>query len=76
MPQLSKSACTANQRISPLDNVNMNRAFPGQSPRNHFVPHCDFVKSYVFPRVRVVVDMHAGWPRGRLRALHLVSSRA
>ncbi|HXJ37739.1 MAG TPA: succinylglutamate desuccinylase/aspartoacylase family protein, partial [Bryobacteraceae bacterium] len=29
VPQLSESACVANTRISPLDGVNMNRAFPG-----------------------------------------------
>jgi len=29
MPQLSESACIANTRVSPLDGVNMNRAFPG-----------------------------------------------
>ena len=32
IPQLSESACIANTRISPLDGVNMNRAFPG-NPR-------------------------------------------
>jgi predicted deacylase len=64
MPQLSKSACAANQRISPLDNVNMNRAFPG-NPRgtiSYRIAH--FVKTYVFPRVKVVVDMHAGGREG------------
>ena len=29
IPQLSPSACIANTRTSPLDGVNMNRAFPG-----------------------------------------------
>jgi predicted deacylase len=29
IPQLSESACVANLRISPLDNANMNRVFPG-----------------------------------------------
>jgi predicted deacylase len=64
MPQLSQSACAANQRISPLDNVNMNRAFPG-NPRgtiSYRIAH--FVKAYVFPRVRVVVDIHAGGREG------------
>jgi predicted deacylase len=64
MPQLSKSACNANQRISPLDNVNMNRAFPG-NPRgtiSYRIAH--FVKTYVFPRVKVVVDLHAGGREG------------
>jgi predicted deacylase len=64
MPQLSQSACAANQRVSPLDNVNMNRTFPG-NPRgtiSYRIAH--FVKSCVFPRVRVVVDLHAGGREG------------
>lgn len=64
MPQLSQSACAANQRVSPFDGVNMNRAFPG-NPRgsiSYRIAH--FVKSYVFPRVRVVVDVHAGGREG------------
>ena len=64
MPQLSHSACAANQRVSPFDNVNMNRAFPG-NPRgtiSYRIAH--FVKSHIFPRVRVVVDLHAGGREG------------
>lgn len=64
MPQLSQSACAANQRTSPLDGVNMNRAFPG-NPRgtiSYRIAH--FVKSCVFPRVRIVVDLHAGGREG------------
>ena len=64
MPQLSQSACVANQRVSPFDGVNMNRAFPG-NPRgslSYRIAH--FVKSHVFPRVRVVVDVHAGGREG------------
>ncbi len=60
MPQLSQSACAANQRISPLDNVNMNRAFPGNPRGTISLRIADFVKSQVFPKVRIVVDMHAG----------------
>lgn len=64
MPQLSESACAANQRISPLDNVNMNRAFPGNPRGTISYRIADFVKSYIFPRARVVVDMHAGGREG------------
>jgi len=64
MPQLSKSACSANQRVSPLDNVNMNRAFPGNPRGTISYRIANFVKKYVFPRVRVVVDMHAGGREG------------
>lgn len=60
IPQLSESSCTANQRISPLDGVNMNRAFPG-NPRgtiSYRIAH--FVKTFIFPRVGVVIDIHSG----------------
>jgi N2-acetyl-L-2,4-diaminobutanoate deacetylase len=60
IPQLSESACVAHTRESPEDHVNMNRAFPG-NPRgtlSHRIAH--FVKTRVFPNVRVVIDLHAG----------------
>jgi len=64
MPQLSQSACAENERVSPLDHVNMNRAFPGNPKGTISYRIADFVKSYVFPQVRVVVDMHAGGREG------------
>jgi predicted deacylase len=64
MPQLSESACAANQRISPLDGVNMNRAFPGNARGTISYRIADFVKRYIFPQVRVVVDIHAGGREG------------
>ena len=60
IPQLSEGACIANTRDSPLDGVNMNRAFPGD-PRgkiSYRIAH--FVKTRVFPQVRVVLDIHSG----------------
>lgn len=64
MPRLSESACQANTRISPLDGVNMNRAFPG-NPRgtiSYRIAH--FVKTQVFPRGRIVADIHSGGNEG------------
>jgi len=64
IPQLSESACVSNTRVSPLDGVNMNRAFPG-NPRgtvSYRIAH--FVKTCVFPRVRVVLDIHSGGLEG------------
>lgn len=60
MPQLSQTACAAHTRASPEDGVNMNRAFPGD-PRGTLsrrIAH--FVKTRVFPQVRIVIDLHAG----------------
>lgn len=64
MPQLSESACVANQRTSPLDGVNMNRAFPG-NPRGTISSRiAHFVKTHVFPHGRIVLDIHSGGMEG------------
>lgn len=60
MPQLSETACRAGTRSSPVDGVNMNRAFPGSASGTVSSRIAHFVTSQVFPRVRVVLDMHAG----------------
>jgi predicted deacylase len=60
IPQLSESACTAGLRSSPQDGVNMNRAFPGQRGGTLSYRIADFVKTHIFPQVRVVLDLHAG----------------
>ena len=64
MPRLSESACEANQRESPLDGVNMNRAFPGRQRGSISYRIADFVKREIFPRVRVVLDIHSGGREG------------
>jgi predicted deacylase len=64
MPQLSESACVANSRVSPLDGVNMNRAFPG-NPRGTISSRiANFVKTRIFPLGRVVIDIHSGGREG------------
>lgn len=64
MPQLSESACVANQRTSPLDGVNMNRAFPGNPRGTLSARIAHFVKTQVFPHGRVVLDIHSGGMEG------------
>ncbi|PYT21419.1 MAG: hypothetical protein DMG57_38540 [Acidobacteria bacterium] len=64
VPQLSESACGANTRISPLDGVNMNRAFPGNPRGSISYRIANFVKTRIFPQVRVVIDVHAGGNEG------------
>lgn len=60
VPQLSESACRAHQRCSGEDGVNMNRAFPGDPRGTVSYRISNFVKTRIFPQVRVVVDIHAG----------------
>jgi predicted deacylase len=59
IPRLNPPACEKRMRESPLDGVNMNRAFPG-NPRGtitYRIAH--FVTSCIFPRVDVIIDIHA-----------------
>ncbi|MEP6533689.1 MAG: succinylglutamate desuccinylase/aspartoacylase family protein [Bryobacteraceae bacterium] len=64
MPQLSESACVASTRTSPLDGVNMNRAFPG-NPRGTVSSRiANFVKTRIFPLGRIVIDIHSGGMEG------------
>src|SRR4051794_23057330 len=51
VPQLSESACVNNTRISPLDGVNMNRAFPGNPHGSISYRIANFVKTRIFPQV-------------------------
>lgn len=64
IPQLSESACVANTRTSPLDGVNMNRAFPGNARGSISSRIASFVKDVVFPQGRVVIDIHSGGKEG------------
>jgi predicted deacylase len=60
IPQLSETACAGHSRSSPEDGVNMNRAFPGNALGTLSYRIAHFVKTCVFPHVRVVIDLHAG----------------
>ena len=60
IPQLSESACVANLRESPLDHVNMNRAFPGNPRGTVSYRISNFIKTTIFPQVEVVLDIHSG----------------
>jgi predicted deacylase len=64
MPQLSESACAANTRTSPLDGVNMNRAFPGNPCGTISSRIANFVQAHIFPLGRVVIDIHSGGMEG------------
>jgi predicted deacylase len=64
VPQLSESACRASSRTSPLDGVNMNRAFPGNPRGSISYRIASFVKNHLFPQARVVIDIHAGGVEG------------
>lgn len=59
MPRLNQPACVAGRRDSPKDGGNMNRAFPGDPRGSLTYRIADFVNTYIFPIVEVVLDIHA-----------------
>ncbi len=79
IPSLNFPAASAGTRLSPLDGMNMNRAFPGQpeGPVTSQIAHC--LTTVLFPLADVVIDIHSG---GRsmefvpCSTMHLVRDRA
>lgn len=78
IPALNLPAARAATRLSPLDGMNMNRAFPGaaEGPVTSQIAH--FLTTVLFPASDVVIDIHSG---GRSMEfvpcshMHLVSDR-
>lgn len=71
MPRLCVPACDAGRRESPLDGVNMNRAFPGNPRGTTSYRIADFVTTHVLRRADVVLDIHSG---GRVLRFPMCSS--
>jgi predicted deacylase len=79
IPQLSESACRANQRTSPLDGINMNRAFPGNSRGSISSRIAHFASSVVFPQIGITIDLHSGGNEAAFplcTSLHPIPDRA
>lgn len=60
IPMLNHPAVAAGTRLSPIDGVNMNRAFPGRSTDTITGMIAHFVASEVLPLADLVVDIHSG----------------
>lgn len=60
IPSLNFPAALAATRLSPLDGMNLNRAFPGdaEGPVTSQVAH--FLTKVLFPLSDVVIDIHSG----------------
>jgi predicted deacylase len=60
IPSLNLPAARAATRLSPLDGMNMNRAFPGEAegPVTSQIAH--YLRTGLFPLSDVVIDMHSG----------------
>ncbi|NQV28218.1 MAG: succinylglutamate desuccinylase/aspartoacylase family protein [Rhodopirellula sp.] len=60
IPMLNHPAVAAGTRLSPIDGVNMNRAFPGRSTDTITGMIAHFVATEVLPLADLVVDIHSG----------------
>lgn len=60
IPSLNFPAARAATRLSPLDGMNMNRAFPGAPEGPVTSQIADFLTTVLFPLSDVVIDIHSG----------------
>lgn len=69
LPALNAPAVAAGRRVSPLDEGNLNRSFPGDASGSPTAMIAHYVCSVLMPMADVVVDLHSGG-----RSLHYVTS--
>lgn len=60
IPALNAPALAASSRVSPLDGVNLNRAFPGDPDGSATQMIAHYVESELLPRCDAAIDLHSG----------------
>jgi hypothetical protein len=60
VPGINLPAALAGARVSPIDNVNFNRAFPGDPNGTPTYAIAHYVDSVLFPMVSFFLDLHSG----------------
>jgi len=60
VPALNLPALKAGSRLSPIDGMNMNRAFPGNPRGTVTAKIADYVHRRLLPIVDVAIDLHSG----------------
>lgn len=60
IPFMNHPAFMAGTRVSPLDDVNMNRAFPGKPDGTPTQKIADYFQRTLLPMADVVLDVHSG----------------
>ncbi len=60
MPALNTPAVMARTRVSPLDDGNMNRIFPGDTASGPTAAIASFVDTHLLSRADAVLDFHSG----------------
>jgi len=60
LPALNLPAVLAGTRVSPIDQVNMNRAFPGDPRGTPTLMIADYLRRRILPLCDAVLDLHSG----------------
>ncbi len=60
MPAVNSPAVVAGKRTSPIDGVNLNRAFPGNAHGTITQQIAAFMSEQIFPRGDAFLDLHSG----------------
>ena len=60
IPSLNLPAARAATRLSPVDGMNMNRAFPGNAEGSVTSQIAHYLRTVLFPISDVVIDIHSG----------------
>jgi predicted deacylase len=60
LPALNYPAVVAGRRLSPLDDGNLNRLFPGDANGGPTAMIAHYVESVLFPLSDLVIDLHSG----------------
>lgn len=60
LPSANMPAALANNRLSPLDDVNLNRAFPGDANGSPTRMIAHYIEEVLLPRCGYVIDLHSG----------------
>ncbi|MCR9136089.1 MAG: succinylglutamate desuccinylase/aspartoacylase family protein [Alphaproteobacteria bacterium] len=60
LPALNLPAISASSRVSPLDGVNMNRAFPGDANGGPTAMLAHYIEEVLLPQCNAAIDLHAG----------------
>ena len=60
IPMMNYPAFQTAQRVSPIDQLNMNRVFPGQPKGSVTQLIADYISSALLPMCEYVLDIHSG----------------
>jgi predicted deacylase len=60
MPRVNGPACRAGERRTPIDVVNLNRAFPGQANGSFTSQLAHFIETELYSRADYAADFHGG----------------